>query len=198
MAMSAGLSVSYAAETLDVPQNTGIEQNADNDKKQDSVKSDEQKQEDEKISDKNKADDKEKANDSDKEDKPRKFFSKAEKKQKKKESAYEDGPSTDVLVDSETIEYFPERHEFEAVGNAKVTFPSENSTLLADKIIFNHDTNFIKGYGDVVLIKEGQKVNGDYIQVNLNEDNAMMTHPVLNHMAIKISCLLYTSPSPRD
>ena len=55
MAMSAGLSVSYAAETLDVPQNTGIEQNADNDKKQDSVKSDEQKQEDEKISDKNKA-----------------------------------------------------------------------------------------------------------------------------------------------
>ena len=35
MAMSAGLSVSYAAETLDVPQNTGIEQNADNDKKQD-------------------------------------------------------------------------------------------------------------------------------------------------------------------
>ena len=41
MAMSAGLSVSYAAETLDVPQNTGIEQNADNDKKQDSVKSEE-------------------------------------------------------------------------------------------------------------------------------------------------------------
>lgn len=186
MAMSAGLSVSYAAETLDVPQNTGIEQNADNDKKQDSVKSDEQKQEDEKISDKNKADDKEKANDSDKEDKPRKFFSKAEKKQKKKESAYEDGPTTDVLVDSETIEYFPERHEFEAIGNAKVTFPSENSTLLADKIIFNHDTNFIKGYGDVVLIKDGIKVNGDYIQVNLNEDNAMITHPVLNHMAIKI------------
>lgn len=121
-------------------------------------------------------------------EKSKKFFSKAEKTPKKDSavSAEEQGPTTDVIVDSETIEYFPERHEFEAIGDAKVTFPSENSVLLADKIVFNHDTNYIKGYGNVVLIKEGQKVNGDYIQVDLNEDNAMMSHPVLNHMAIKL------------
>ena len=123
-----------------------------------------------------------------KEHKTRKFFSKAEKapKDDEQEQAQNEGPTTDVLVDSEIIEYFPERHEFEAVGNAKVSFPSEKSVLYADKIIFNHDTNYIKGYGHVVLVKEGQKINGDYIQVDLNEDNAMMTHPVLNHMAIKI------------
>lgn len=126
--------------------------------------------------------------DTDKAEKNKKFFTKAEKTPKKEsnQTAEESGPTTDVLVDSETIEYFPERHEFEAIGDAKVTFPSENSMLLADKIVFNHDTNYIKGYGNVVLIKEGQKVNGDYIQVDLNEDNALMTHPVLNHMAIKL------------
>lgn len=118
----------------------------------------------------------------------KKFFSKAEKAPQKdnEQTAQEEGPATDVLVDSESIEYFPERHEFEAIGDAKVSFPSEKSVLYADKIIFNHDTNYIKGYGNVVLVKEGQKVNGDFIQVDLNEDNALMTHPVLNHMAIKI------------
>ncbi len=123
-------------------------------------------------------------------EKSKKFFSRAEKAPQSDEqdtnTQEAQGPTTDVLVDSETIEYFPERHEFEAIGNAKVTFPSEKSVLYADKIVFNHDTNYIKGYGNVVLVKDDQKVNGDFIQVDLNEDNALMTHPVLNHMAIKI------------
>ena len=190
LSLAAGMGV-YAAETLDVPQNTSLEDAVINNK--DDENADKEKE----ISDKNdtKQDDAAVKDDSDKEtkaekkpEKTKKFFTRAEKeKQSGKEAdAAQEGPTTDVLVDSETIEYFPERHEFEAVGNAKVTFPEENSTLLADRIIFNHDTNFIKGYGNVVLIKDGQKVNGDYIQVDLNEDNAMMTHPVLNHMAIKI------------
>ncbi len=191
LSLATGMGV-YAAETLDVPQNTNLEDAVINNK--DDENTDKEKE----ISDKNdtKQDDAAAVKDeSDKEtkaekkpEKTKKFFTRAEKeKQSGKEAdAAQEGPTTDVLVDSETIEYFPERHEFEAVGNAKVTFPEENSTLLADRIIFNHDTNFIKGYGNVVLIKEGQRVNGDYIQVDLNEDNAMMTHPVLNHVAIKI------------
>ena len=93
---------------------------------------------------------------------------------------------TDVLVDSDTIEYFPERHEFEAVGHAKVIFPSEKSTLMADKIIFNHDTNYIKGYDNVVMIRDGQKVFGDYVQIDLNDENALITQPVMHRMNIKI------------
>lgn len=110
----------------------------------------------------------------------------ADKQTNKKNEITNDDPATEVLVDSETLEYFPERHEFEAIGNAKVSFPSENSVLLADKIVFNHDTNYVKGYGNITLIKDGQKINGEYIQVDLNENNAMMTKPVLNHMKIKI------------
>lgn len=98
----------------------------------------------------------------------------------------EEGPTTNVLVDSDMIEYFPDRHEFEALGHAKVTFTSQGSTLTADKIIFNHDSNYIKAYDNVTLIKEGQKVLGDYMQVNLNDENALITDPVLNHLNIKV------------
>ena len=179
----------YAAETLDIPQNTNLEDAVINDKNTENEKDVSAKpdtKQDKQTLTQDKSDKDTKAEE--KPEKTKKFFSRAEKeKQSGKETdAAQDGPATEVLVDSDSIEYFPERHEFEAVGNAKVSFPEENSTLLADRIIFNHDTNFIKGYGNVVLIKEGQRVNGDYIQVDLYEDNAMMTHPVLDHLAIKI------------
>lgn len=177
----------YAAETLDIPQNTGIEESAVKEPPEEDRAAEKQEIKNEKddVSLTENSPDKKTE---EKKEKTKKFFSRAEKEKNspKQEENTQQEPATEVFVDSETIEYFPERHEFEAVGNAKVTFPQEDSTLLADRIIFNHDTNFIKGYGNVVLIKEGQKVNGDYIQVDLNENNAMMTHPVLNHMAIKI------------
>lgn len=113
---------------------------------------------------------------------------KVDKKKDKKSDTAEKNveQSTDVVVDSDTIEYFPERHEFEALGHAKVFFPTEKSTLLADKIIFNHDTNYVKGYDNVVLIRDGQKVYGDYVQIDLNEENALLTNPVMHRMNIKI------------
>ena len=169
----------FAAETLDIPQNTNIKE---------TTGQPEEKTEEPKI------EEKEEQNISSKEDrskeeikeetKDKKLFAKTKKDEKNDENSSQE--ATEVIVDSETIEYFPERHEFEAVGDAKVSFPSENSVLYADKLVFNHDTNYVKGYGNVVLVKEGQKINGEYIQVDLNENNAMMTHPVLNHMMIKI------------
>lgn len=172
--LALGFGEVYAAEVMDVPQDTAVMEVV-----KDAVVSDESDKENIKeVSNKEEP----------KTEKNKKFFTGAEKEKKEVhvEQADSDEPATDVIVDSNTIEYFPERHEFEAIGDAKVTFPSEKSTLNADKIVFNHDTNYIKGYGNVVLVKEGQRVVGDYIQVDLNEDNAMMSNPVLNHMAIKI------------
>ena len=184
--ISAGTKFVYAAETLDVPQNTSVQEEQKTDVLDSEIKDNKSVEED-KSTDKDKVVSEEKKEDS---EQNKKLFSKTQKTEKqaknKRNDENSDEPATEVLVDSDTIEYFPERHEFEAAGNAKVSFPSENSVLYADKIIFNHDTNYVKGYGNVVLVKEGQKINGEYIQVDLNDNNAMMTHPVLNHMAIKI------------
>lgn len=120
--------------------------------------------------------------------KEKKLFSRAEKDNAKNKEivSSETEETTDVEVDSETLEYYPERHEIEAIGNAKITFPQDNSVLHADKIIFNHDTNLVKGFGNIVIEKDGQKITGEYIQVDLNDENALISNPVFNHVAIKI------------
>lgn len=124
--------------------------------------------------------------------KKKKFFSILEKgseksgEKKAQDADAENQPVTNVLVDSDQIEYFPERHEFEAIGNARVTFPEENSVLTADKILFNHDTNYIKAYDNVVILRENERILGDYVQINLNDDNALITAPVMSHMNIQI------------
>lgn len=116
----------------------------------------------------------------------RKFFKRKNKKQKehKKQQTAED--AKEVIVDSEIIEYFPERFEFEATGDAKVSFPEENALMTADKIVYNHDINVVKAYGNIIFTKDGQKVYGDFIQVDLNENNALITRPILENVAIKI------------
>src|SRR5574344_1955742 len=159
----------FAAETLDVPQDTSADT---------SVETVEQTTP---LEDKT-------SETTQKPTKTKHFFTKAEKTKKVEKKTDETAQEeiTDAIVDSETLEYYPERHEFEAIGNAKVAFPQEKSVLNADKIVFNHDTNIVKGFGHVVLVKEGQKVFGEYIQVDLNDENALLTHPVMNHMSIKI------------
>lgn len=185
LAMTAWSIPSFAAETMDIPQNTSIETQPDKNEIE-KTSPDKDKTDKDTVS-QQEEEQKETAQKEEKDEKSNKFFTRAKKDNKKQqETTAETEGTTDVIVDSETIEYFPERHEIEATGNAKVTFPSENSVLMADRITFNHDTNQVKGFGHVVLIKEGQKINGEYIQVDLNEDNALMTRPVLNHVAIKI------------
>ncbi len=177
----------FAAETLDVPQNTNVKETIEQPEENTVEQAEKQKKDDKKDQKISSEQEKETTSEENKEeikDKDKKLFSKVKKDEKNDENASQE--ATEVLVDSDTIEYFPERHEFEATGDAKVSFPKENSVLYADKIVFNHDTNYVKGYGNVVLVKEGQKINGEYIQVDLNDNNALMTQPVLNHMMIKI------------
>lgn len=113
--------------------------------------------------------------------------SKEEKNENKEEISSEtQSPMTNVQVDSDIIEYFPDRHEFEAIGHAKVTFPEQNSTMTADKIIFNHDSNYIKAYDNIIITRDREQLTGDYVHINLNEDNALIAEPVMEHMNIQI------------
>jgi len=111
---------------------------------------------------------------------------KKEKKSKKQNNENAQDSSNEVVVDSEVIEYFPERFEFEAVGNAKVSVPKQGAVLNADKIVYNHDRNNIKAYGNIVLTKDNQNIYGDFIHIDLNENNAMISRPVLDNVAVRI------------
>lgn len=82
-----------------------------------------------------------------------------------------------ALLDCDTMEYFADRTELEANGHVVVFFPQNNSTIKADKMIYNQTSNLIKAFGNVVLINEGKELFGDYMQIDMNEENAFMDTP---------------------
>ena len=82
-----------------------------------------------------------------------------------------------VILDCDYMEYFTERTELEATGNVSMRFPQNDTVLTADKMIYNQTTNKITAVGHVVIIKDKTKMEGDYLVVNMNEENAILENP---------------------
>lgn len=91
-----------------------------------------------------------------------------------------------VILNCEEMEYFADRTELEANGNVVMYFPESNSTLKADKLVYNQYSNLIKAFGNVVLINDGKEMFGDYLQVDMNEENALMDNPISDVMSMQI------------
>lgn len=111
-----------------------------------------------------------------------------EERNKPKTAVVEEKPvesTNQALLDCDLMEYFAERTELEATGNVDMLFPKNNSEIKADKIVYNQTSNLIKAYGNVVLIHDGQKLYGDYMQVDMNEENAIMDDPTSDIFQIR-------------
>lgn len=109
------------------------------------------------------------------------------KKHRKEEVQQQSYESSEVIIDSDYMDYYPERYEVEAVGNAKVTLKKENLTLYANKIVFNHDLNNIKAYENVKIINECSVTDGDFINLDLNQENGWMSKPITKNYAVVIN-----------
>lgn len=90
-----------------------------------------------------------------------------------------------AILDCDFMEYFAERTELEANGHVVMFFPQDNSTIKADKVVYNQTSNLIKAFGNVVLINDGKELFGDYMQVDMNEENAVMDNPITGLFQIK-------------
>lgn len=90
-----------------------------------------------------------------------------------------------AILDCEYMEYFADRTELEANGHVVMFFPENNSTIKADKMVYNQTSNLIKAFGNVVLINDGKELFGDYMLVDMNEENAVMDKPVTDFFQIK-------------
>lgn len=82
-----------------------------------------------------------------------------------------------AILDCDSMEYFATRTELEANGHVVMFFPQNNSTLKADKVVYNQTSNLIKAYGNVVLISDGKEMFGDYMFIDMNEENAFLNNP---------------------
>lgn len=90
-----------------------------------------------------------------------------------------------AILDCDFMEYFAPKTELEANGHVVMFFPQNNSTIKADKVIYNQTSNLIKAFGNVVLISDGKELFGDYMNIDMNEENALMDNPVSDIFQVK-------------
>ncbi len=104
----------------------------------------------------------------------RRFFSwnKKDNPQKTKKE------NSNVDITSERMDYDPKTENVIASGNARVYFSKEDTTLYANKIVFNHQHNKITAKGKVRMVKDGKWVYGDYIIIDMNFGNSLIENPI--------------------
>jgi len=78
-----------------------------------------------------------------------------------------------ISIDSKKLEYFDETGELEATGD--VVIKSANGTVVtADRAVYDKNLNVIKLYDNVILSQGPNKLEGEYMAIDLNEENALM------------------------
>lgn len=108
------------------------------------------------------------------------------KKNKKQAAAEENKQTDDIILDCENVDYDTENYLIHATGNASMEFVPQEITVKADDITFDRLNNTIKAEGNVKVLKNGKTVTGDYIFVDMNEENALIQNPVMVDGAIVI------------
>ena len=118
----------------------------------------------------------------------KKFFKRNKNKDKKndKKNQQTQTAQSDVILTADVTDYFPDRNEIEAVGNAKLQMTGENFVLYADKIIFNHDINSVRAYQNVKIVQEENVTTGDFINIDLNTAHGWIQKPLTSNYSVKV------------
>lgn len=80
----------------------------------------------------------------------------------------------EAVLDCEIVNYLDE--EVEALGRPVLTFPTQGVRIVADRITYNTSTNIIKAFDNVEVTKDGHIMYGDFFQININEESALITN----------------------
>lgn len=82
--------------------------------------------------------------------------------------------TNNVQLDADNVDYDEKTMDIIATGSPVLTFPAQNVTIKADKIIYNSVSNTLKASPKVEIIKDGHSIFGENLEVNLNEENALL------------------------
>ena len=91
-----------------------------------------------------------------------------------------------IVLDCDNMDYDTENYCLYATGNVNVLFVKQETTVKADKITYDRMNNTIKAEGNVHIVKNGQVIDGDYIFVDMNEENALIENPITRTATIEI------------
>ncbi len=107
-------------------------------------------------------------------------------KKKKAEKAQEQEDTENIILDCDNMDYDTETYCMVATGHVNVEFVKQQTIIKADTITYDRMNNTIKAEGDVKILKNGQTITGDYIFVDMNEENALIENPVTRTATIEI------------
>lgn len=107
-------------------------------------------------------------------------------KKKKAENAQEQEDTENIILDCDNMDYDTETYCMVATGHVNVEFVKQQTVIKADTITYDRMNNTIKAEGDVKILKNGQTITGDYIFVDMNEENALIENPVTRTATIEI------------
>ena len=93
----------------------------------------------------------------------------------------------DIILDCDKLDYDDENAELYASGHPVLSFPPQGVTIKADKLTYNTESNIIKAYGNVEIIKDGSPIYGDYVQINMNDESALVTNMKADKMNMLIN-----------
>ncbi len=103
---------------------------------------------------------------------------------KKKETVQED--TENIILDCEKVDYDTNNYLVYATGNVNVEFVKQKIVVKADTLTFDRINNTIKAEGNVKIVKSGKIITGDYIFVDMNEENALIENPMTKSSNIEI------------
>lgn len=92
-----------------------------------------------------------------------------------------------VIITCDDMDYSTETAILNANGHVKVNFVQEQTTLTTDHLVYDKRSNHISAVGNVVINKKGIEVLGESINVDLNEENALIDKPLSKLAMVNIS-----------
>ena len=98
-----------------------------------------------------------------------------------------DENSEDIILDCDDMDYDTNKYCLYARGNVNVEFVKQDTIVKADLITYDRMNNTIKAEGNVKILKNGQTITGDYIFVDMNQENALIENPVAEAKNIAIN-----------
>lgn len=81
-----------------------------------------------------------------------------------------------LILDSDNVDFDEETGDMVASGRPVLIIPPQNTKIVADKMVYNEDSNILKGLGKVVVYKDGVPTVGDYLEVDMNEETMIMNN----------------------
>ena len=79
-----------------------------------------------------------------------------------------------LQLDADKVDFDEETGDMVASGRPKLYLPPQDTTVIADKMVYNEGSNILKAIGNVVVLRNGMPTNADYFEVDMNEESMLM------------------------